>query len=211
MKAHTSETQATITPEKALQFLKEGNERFVNNLKVNRNLLEQVNDTREGQWPFAVVLSCIDSRTSAELIFDQGLGDIFSVRIAGNFVNQDILGSMEFGCNVAGSKLVVVLGHTKCGALKGGLDAAKIEDLGMDNLNHLIYHFDPMIHEIIEEGEDRSSKNAVLLERLNQHNIRQSLEDIRHQSSTLRKLEKDGKIKIVGANYDVETGVVTWL
>ena len=109
MKAHTLETQATITPEKALLFLQEGNQRFVNNLKVNRNLLEQVNDTREGQWPFATVLSCIDSRTSAELIFDQGLGDIFSIRIAGNFANQDILGSMEFACNVAGSKLVVVL------------------------------------------------------------------------------------------------------
>jgi carbonic anhydrase len=114
---------STNFEEKALQFLKEGNMRFVNNLKVNRNLLEQVNDTREGQWPFATVLSCIDSRTSAELIFDQGLGDIFSIRIAGNFANQDILGSMEFACNVAGSKLVVVLGHTKCGALKGGLDA----------------------------------------------------------------------------------------
>src|SRR5574344_3015783 len=113
MKAHTSETQSTITPEKALQFLKEGNERFVSNLKVNRNLLEQVNDTREGQWPFAVILSCIDSRTSAELIFDQGLGDIFSIRIAGNFVNQDLLGSMEFGANVAGAKVIVVLGHSK--------------------------------------------------------------------------------------------------
>ena len=117
MKAHTYETQSTISPEKALQFLKEGNQRFVNNLKVNRNLLEQVIDTREGQWTFAAVLSCIDSRTSAELVFDQGLGDIFSIRIAGNFANQDILGSMEFACNVAGSILVVVLGHTKCGAL----------------------------------------------------------------------------------------------
>ena len=211
MKAHTSETQATITPEKALQFLKEGNMRFVNNLKVNRNLLEQVNDTREGQWPFAAILSCIDSRTSAELIFDQGLGDIFSIRIAGNFANQDILGSMEFACNVAGSKLVVVLGHTKCGALKGGLDAPKIEGLGMDNLNHLIYHFEPCIHEIMKEGEERSSKNEDLLERLNVCNIRKTIEDIRHQSSTLRNLEKEGKIKIVGANYDVETGVVTWL
>ena len=211
MKAHTSETQSTITPEKALQFLQEGNQRFVSNLKVNRNLLEQVNDTREGQWPFATVLSCIDSRTSAELIFDQGLGDIFSIRIAGSFVNQDILGSMEFACNVAGSKLLVVLGHTKCGALKGGLDAAKIEDLGMDNLNHLINHFDPIIKDIIEEGEERSSKNADLLERLNVANVHKSLADIRHESSTLRKLEKEGKIKIVGANYCVETGVVTWL
>ena len=211
MKAHTYETQSTISPEKALQFLKEGNQRFVNNLKVNRNLLEQVNDTREGQWPFATVLSCIDSRTSAELVFDQGLGDIFSIRIAGNFANQDILGSMEFACNVAGSKLVVVLGHTKCGALKGGLDAPQIEGLGMDNLNHLIYHFEPCIHEVIKEGEERSSKNEDLLERLNFCNIKSTINDIRHQSSTLRNLEKEGKIMIVGANYDVETGVVTWL
>ena len=211
MKAHTYETQSTISPEKALQFLKEGNQRFVNNLKVNRNLLEQVNDTREGQWPFAAVLSCIDSRTSAELVFDQGLGDIFSIRIAGNFANQDILGSMEFACNVAGSKLVVVLGHTKCGALKGGLDAPQIEGLGMDNLNHLIYHFEPCIHEVIKEGEERSSKNEDLLERLNVCNIKSTINDIRHQSSTLRNLEKEGTIMIVGANYDVETGVVTWL
>ena len=211
MKAHTYETQSTISPEKALQFLKEGNQRFINNLKVNRNLLEQVNDTREGQWPFAAVLSCIDSRTSAELVFDQGLGDIFSIRIAGNFANQDILGSMEFACNVAGSKLVVVLGHTKCGALKGGLDAPQIEGLGMDNLNHLIYHFEPCIHEVIKEGEERSSKNEDLLERLNVCNIKSTINDIRHQSSTLRNLEKEGKILIVGANYDVETGVVTWL
>ncbi|WP_374441930.1 carbonic anhydrase [Epilithonimonas sp.] len=211
MKAHTSETQATITPEKALNFLKEGNQRFVNNLKANRDLLEQVNATRAGQWPFAVVLSCIDSRTSAELIFDQGLGDIFSIRIAGNFVNQDILGSMEFGCNVAGSKLVVVLGHSKCGALKGGLDAAAIEGMGMDNLNHLIGHFDPIIKTIIKDGEERSSANEDLLERLNHHNVKQAIEDIRKQSSTLNRLEAEGKIKIVGANYDVETGVVTWL
>ena len=211
MKAHTSETQSTITPEKALEILQEGNARFVNNLKANRDLLAQVNDTRAGQWPFAVVLSCIDSRTSAELIFDQGLGDTFSVRIAGNFVNQDILGSMEFGCNVAGSKLVVVLGHTKCGALKGGLDAAAIEGMGMDNLNHLIGHFDPIIKNIINEGEERSSKNEDLLERLNHHNVKHAIEEIRKQSSTLRKMEDDGKIKIVGANYDVETGVVSWV
>lgn len=211
MKAHTFETQTTITPEKALDILKEGNQRFVNNLKANRDLLAQVNDTREGQWPFAVVLSCIDSRTSAELIFDQGLGDVFSIRIAGNFVNQDILGSMEFGCNVAGSKLVVVLGHTKCGALKGGLDSAKIETMGMENLNHLIGHFDHIIKDIIKDGEERSSKNDDLLERLNQHNVKHAIEDIRNNSTTLKNLEDEGKIKIVGANYDVETGVVTWI
>ncbi|WP_332033946.1 carbonic anhydrase [Kaistella sp.] len=211
MKAHTLETQSTTTPEKALKFLKEGNQRFVQNLKINRNLLEQVNDTRAGQWPFAVILSCIDSRTSAELIFDQGLGDIFSVRIAGNFVNKDILGSMEFGCNVAGSKLVVVLGHTKCGALKGGLDAQNIEGMGMENLNHLVGHFQGCIDGLIKEGEERSSSNSDLLERLNVCNIQKTMQDIRHQSTTLNQLEKDGKIKIVGANYCVDSGVVTWL
>ncbi|MGV3546227.1 MAG: carbonic anhydrase [Pedobacter sp.] len=211
MKAHTLETQATITPEKALQILKEGNDRFVQNLKANRDLLSQVNDTRAGQWPFAVILSCIDSRTSAELIFDQGLGDIFSVRIAGNFANQDILGSMEFGCNVAGSKLIVVLGHSKCGALKGGLDAAAIGQTEMENLKHLVGHFNPIIERIINEGEERSSKNDDLLERLNVHNVKQTIEDIRNQSATLNQMEKEGKIKIVGANYDVETGVVSWL
>lgn len=211
MRAHTSETQATISPEKALQFLKEGNDRFVKNLKMNRNLLEQVNDTREGQWPFAVILSCIDSRTSAELIFDQGLGDIFSIRIAGNFVNADILGSMEFGCKIAGSKLIVVLGHSKCGALKGGLDAAAVQELGMDNLNQLIYHFDSCIQEVIHEGEERSSKNENLLERLNICNIRRTIEDIRNQSHTLKTMENKGQIKIVGANYCVESGTVNWI
>ena len=122
MKTHTKETQDKLTPRMAMEILKEGNERFLNNLKSNRNLLEQVNATRDGQWPFATILSCIDSRTSAELIFDQGLGDVFSVRIAGNIVNTDILGSMEFACKVAGSKLIVVLGHSKCGAIKGACD-----------------------------------------------------------------------------------------
>ncbi|MDF0719380.1 MULTISPECIES: carbonic anhydrase [Chryseobacterium group] len=211
MKAHTLETQTTTTPEKALTFLQEGNQRFVQNLKVNRNLLEQVNDTRAGQWPFAAILSCIDSRTSAELIFDQGLGDIFSIRIAGNFVNRDILGSMEFACNVAGSKLVVVLGHSKCGALKGGLDARKVEGLGMENLNHLIGNFEECINEVINEGEERSSSNEDLLERLNVCNIKRTISQIRAQSETLRNLEKEGSIKIVGANYCVESGVVTWL
>ena len=195
MKVHTEETQATITPEKAVQFLKEGNERFINNLKINRNLLQQVDALKDGQWPFAVILTCIDSRVATELIFDQGLGDIFVVRIAGNFVNQDILGS----------------GHHNCGALKGSIDAEKVEDLGMDNLNHLIYHFDPIINEILQEGEERTSENKDLVERLTYTNIRHTINDIRHQSSILRKLEKQGKIKIVGANYDIKTGIVEWL
>ncbi len=211
MKAHTLETQSTISPSKALEFLKEGNQRFISNLKINRNLLEQVNDTREGQWPFATILSCIDSRTSAELLFDQGLGDIFSIRIAGNFVNTDILGSMEFACRVAGSKLLVVLGHSHCGALKGCLDYKSIEKLGTENLESLVQRFEPYIEQVLETNEIRSSKNLELLERLNHQNILETLREIRRKSPTLRDMESKGEILIVGANYCVETGVVSWL
>lgn len=210
MKAHTLETQSTISPDKALQFLKEGNQRFVNNLKMNRNLLEQVNDTREGQFPFAVILSCIDSRTSSELIFDQGLGDIFSVRIAGNFSNEDILGSIEYACKIAGSKLVLVLGHSKCGALKGALDAEKIGPLGIDNLTKLVNNFDSSIQEIIKEGEKKCSTNDDLLNRLTFKNIDNTISNIRKKSSTLKKMEEDEEIIIAGAHYDVDTGEVTW-
>ncbi|AZI33352.1 carbonic anhydrase [Kaistella carnis] len=210
MKAHTLETQSTISPDKALQFLKEGNQRFVNNLKMNRNLLEQVNDTREGQFPFAVILSCIDSRTSSELIFDQGLGDIFSVRIAGNFSNEDILGSIEYACKIAGSKLVLVLGHSKCGALKGALDAEKIGPLGIDYLTKLVNNFDSSIQEIIKEGEKKCSTNDDLLNRLTFKNIDNTISNIRKKSSTLKKMEEDEEIIIAGAHYDVDTGEVTW-
>ena len=140
MKAHTKETQTALTPEKALLLLKEGNARFQNNSKANRNLLEQVNDTSSGQFPFATILSCIDSRVASELVFDQGLGDIFSIRIAGNFVNEDILGSMEFACKLAGTKVLVVLGHTSCGAIKGACDDAKL-----GNLTALINKLKPAI------------------------------------------------------------------
>ncbi|HNF44578.1 MAG TPA: carbonic anhydrase, partial [Ferruginibacter sp.] len=161
MKTLNKEIQSTITPRKALELLKNGNNRFVNNLKANRNLLEQVNETSEGQWPFAIILSCIDSRTSAELIFDQGLGDIFSVRIAGNIVNTDILGSMEFACKVAGSKLVVVLGHTKCGAVKGACDHVE-----MGNLTELLSKLQPAVYSERDTTEpgSRNSKNATFVE-----------------------------------------------
>ena len=164
MKAHTKETQATMTPEKSLQFLKEGNQRFQQNLKANRNLLEQVNDTSEGQFPFATILSCIDSRVSAELVFDQGLGDIFSVRIAGNFVNEDILGSMEFACKLAGTKLIVVLGHTSCGAVKGACDHAE-----MGNLTKLIQKITPAVNAVSEPKDEslRNSKNLEFVDEIN--------------------------------------------
>ena len=129
MHAHSKETQSNLTPELALQYLREGNDRFVKNLRANRNLLQQVNDTRDGQYPFATILSCIDSRTSAELIFDQGLGDIFSIRIAGNVLNDDILGSMEFATKVVGTKIILVLGHTNCGAIKGACDNVELGHL----------------------------------------------------------------------------------
>ncbi|HRO76091.1 MAG TPA: carbonic anhydrase [Crocinitomicaceae bacterium] len=211
MKVHTSETQATITPNRAIELLQEGNLRFVNNLKINRNLLGQVNDTREGQWPFATILSCIDSRVSAELVFDQGLGDIFSIRIAGNYINKDILGSMEFACNISNSKLIVVLGHTKCGALKGGLDYAKIKGSGMDNLEHLLNKFEPSICQLVAEGGERSSENKTMLDKLTVLNVESSIKAIRTYSPVLKSLEEEGRIKIVGAVYDVEDGVVTWI
>ncbi|WP_241480469.1 carbonic anhydrase [Legionella norrlandica] len=129
MKTLTKEMQEAITPTIALHLLQEGNKRFVNNLKVNRNLLQQANETSDGQHPFAIILSCIDSRTSVELIFDQGLGDVFSVRIAGTIINEDILGSMEFACKIAGAKIIVVLGHTKCGAIKGACDHIEMGSL----------------------------------------------------------------------------------
>ena len=150
MKAHTKETQAGMTPDSSIQALKDGNKRFMENSQVSRDLLDQVSDTSTGQYPFATVLSCIDSRVSSELIFDQGIGDIFSVRIAGNFVNEDILGSMEFACKLAGTKVVVVLGHTACGAVKGACDHARL-----GNLTALINKIEPAV-EAVKEPTDES-------------------------------------------------------
>ena len=161
MKAHTKETQENLTPRMALETLKEGNQRFIKNLKAQRDLLGQVNDTREGQFPFATILSCIDSRTSAELIFDQGLGDIFSVRIAGNIVNTDIIGSMEFACKVAGSKLIVVLGHTNCGAVKGACDHVE-----MGNLTELLSKIQPAVYQEKTTTENRTSSNKEFVEKM---------------------------------------------
>ncbi|MFV1448967.1 carbonic anhydrase family protein [Maribacter sp. HS] len=205
MKAHTKETQATMTPDKSLTFLKEGNERFQNNLKANRNLLEQVNDTSEGQFPFATILSCIDSRVSAELVFDQGLGDIFSVRIAGNFVNEDILGSMEFGCKLAGTKLIVVLGHTSCGAIKGACDHARL-----GNLTALINKIEPAVDAVTEPADEslRNSKNLEFVDKVAAKNVELTIENIRKQSPVLAEMEENGEIKIVGAMYDIASGAV---
>jgi len=205
MKAHTKETQATMTPEKSLQYLKEGNQRFQNNLKANRNLLEQVNDTSEGQFPFATILSCIDSRVSAELVFDQGLGDIFSVRIAGNIVNEDILGSMEFACKLAGTELIVVLGHTSCGAVKGACDHAE-----MGNLTKLVQKITPAVNAVIEPKDEslRTSKNLDFVDNVSHMNVQLMIDRIHAESPILTEMEKNGEIKIIGAMYDVNTGEV---
>lgn len=203
MRTLNKELQQQITPEQALEILKEGNKRFVNNLKVNRNLLQQVNETTEGQWPFAVILSCIDSRTSAELIFDQGLGDIFSVRIAGNIVNEDILGSMEFACKLAGSKVVVVLGHTRCGAVKGACDGAR-----MGNLTTLLSKLEPAVEEETTTTENRNSSNSQFVENVAEINVRRNVHEVLDRSDVLREMVEEGQIGIVGAMYDVTTGVV---
>ncbi len=207
MKAHTRETQATMTPQKSLQFLKEGNQRFQNNLKANRNLLEQVNDTSDGQFPFATILSCIDSRVSAELVFDQGLGDIFSVRIAGNFVNEDILGSMEFACKLAGTKLIVVLGHTSCGAVKGACDNAK-----MGNLTKLIEKITPAVNAVAEpkDAKLRNSSNLEFVDSVAVKNVQLTIDRIHKESPILTEMEKNGEILIIGAMYDINTGEVTF-
>ena len=203
MRTLTKEIQEQISPAEALQILKSGNERFIQNLKVNRNLLEQVNITTNGQWPFAVVLSCIDSRTSAELIFDQGLGDIFSVRIAGNIVNDDILGSMEFACKIAGSKFILVLGHKKCGAIKGACDHVE-----MGHLTGLLSKIEPAIEEENTTLEERHSGNADFVENVARINVTRSVQEILNKSTILSEMVAEGKIGICGAMYDVTTGEV---
>jgi carbonic anhydrase len=207
MKAHTRETQATMTPQKSLQYLIEGNERFQNNLRANRNLLQQVNDTEEGQFPFATILSCIDSRVSAELVFDQGLGDIFSIRIAGNFVNEDILGSMEFASKLAGTKLIVVLGHTSCGAIKGACDHARL-----GNLTKLINKLEPAVDAVAEPKEEnlRNSSNLDFVDKVALKNVQLTIENIRKHSPILVEMEQNKEIMMVGAMYDVSNGSVVF-
>ncbi len=206
MKKHTKDTQATTTPQSALEFLREGNYRFVNNLKSNRNLLQQVNETLDGQFPFAAILSCIDSRTSAELIFDQGLGEIFSIRIAGTVINEDILGSMEFACNIAGSKLVVVLGHTKCGAIRGACD-----NLQMGNLSTLLNKIQPSVYYERTTTENRNSENAEFVEKVSRIQVKRSVENIIERSVVLREMIEKEQIGLIGAIYDIETGLVEFL
>ena len=207
MYTHTKETQSKMTPESSLQNLREGNKRFQENVRLSRNLVQQVRETASGQYPYATVLSCIDSRVSSELIFDQGMGDLFSIRIAGNFVDEDILGSMEFACKLAGTKLLVVLGHTACGAVKGACDHARL-----GNLTTLINKIEPAVAAVSEPADEslRNSKNIDFVNQVAEKNVMMTIENIRNQSPILVEMEKNHEIKIIGGMYDISNGEVTF-
>lgn len=208
MNAQTKASQDAISPAKALELLQEGNQRFVAKQTVNRDLNLQVEQTSTGQFPFATVLSCIDSRVPAELVFDQGIGDIFSVRIAGNFVNTDILGSMEFASKLAGTKLILVLGHTACGAVKGACDHAEL-----GNLTSMLGNIAPAVEAITEPADaaDRTSANIDFVNAVGTKNVELTIERIREESPVLAEMEQAGEIQIVGGMYDIATGKVNFL
>lgn len=205
MKTLTKAMQDAITPSIALDLLQTGNQRFIHNLKINRNLLQQANETSDGQHPFAVILSCIDSRTSVELIFDQGLGDVFSVRIAGTIINEDILGSLEFGCKVAGAKIIVVLGHTKCGAVKGACDYIE-----MGNLTTLLRKIEPAVTAEKTVTENRTSLNDEFVEKVAAINVRKTVQAVVEGSPILREMIESGVCGLVGGNHDISTGEVSF-
>ena len=199
----TKETQAQMTPEKALRLLKEGNERFVKNVSLNRNLQEQVRETADGQYPFATILSCQDSRTSNEDIFDLNKGDAFSIRIAGNIVNEDILGGMEFGTKAAGSKLIAVIGHTKCGAGKGACDNVKL-----GNLTGLLDKIQPAVAAVPASVQPRNSKNEKFVDMVTEANVRLAMNQVRERSPIIKEMIDKGEIALVGGIYDISTGEV---
>jgi len=203
MRTLTKELRDKLTPEDAIEVLKAGNKRFVNNLKAHRNLLEQVNETADSQHPFAVILSCMDSRTSVELIFDQGLGDIFSIRIAGNILNNDILGSLEFATAIAGSKVIVVLGHTKCGAITAACD-----NVTLNNLTILLDKIRPAINKETETKNRRDGSNSSFVLNVTKLNVLMTIEDIKNKSNIIADLIRTGTIDIVGGIYDVDYGRV---
>lgn len=206
MRLHNIEDQKSLTPKLALSFLKEGNQRFVANLKAHSNLLEQVNETKAGQFPFAIILSCIDSRTSAELIFDQGLGDIFSARIAGNVLNEDIIGSMEFACKLAGSKLIVVLGHSHCGAITGACHGTEL-----GHLTNLLAKVKPSIEYVQKQHQHLDIRSKEAVDQVAFHNVEHTISHILEKSAVLKDMYEAGDIGIVGAFYKVETGEVDFI
>lgn len=201
----TKESLTNMTPQDALQKLKDGNERFLSGKLVERNLNEQVKQTAHGQYPFAIVLSCMDSRSPSEFIFDQGIGDIFNDRVAGNVVDEDILGSLEFACKITGSKLILVLGHTNCGAIKGACD-----DVKMGNLTNLLSKIKPAIEAVPIVNGERNSKNKDFVDKVSKENVFLAIQNINDRSPILKEMIDKGEIKIVGAMYDVETGKVTF-
>ncbi len=208
MPTQTAESQSQMTPEMALELLKEGNQRFLRGAPRERKLNQQVIETAYGQYPFASIIGCIDSRVPTSLIFDQGIGSLFSARVAGNIVNDDILGSLEFACKLAGAKLVVVLGHTSCGAVKGACDQAEL-----GNLTALLSKINPAVLAVTdpENPEERTSKNAAFVDAVALENVRLTVQNVRTYSNVLRSMEKEGTIKIIGAMYDVATGEVRFL
>ena len=201
----TREAQAAITPARAVAMLKEGNERFISGDSVDRNLLAQVKQTSKGQFPFAAVVSCLDSRIPPEMVFDQGIGDIFVARVAGNFVNTDILGSLEFATKLAGAKLIVVMGHTECGAVKGACDAA---ELGL--LSGTLSNIYPAVEAVEGNYTPRSSKNAEFVQAVAEMNVQLAMKYLRTRSAVLRRLIDENEIALVGAMYDVSSGKVTF-
>ena len=203
MKTQTKEIQENLTPKCAHDILVEGNKRFAQNLKAQRNLQDQVFETSNGQYPFAVILSCIDSRAPAELVFDQGIGDIFSVRVAGNIVNEDILGSMEYACKVAGSKIVVVMGHSKCGAV-----TAACNHVELGNITNLLSKIKPVVEAVNVSPADMHDD---VIEEVAYLNVELSIDRILNESPILAEMQEKGEIEIVGAMYDVSTGLVEFL
>lgn len=203
----TSDVQASMTPDRALELLKEGNRRFLENRRADRDLLQQVAATRGGQWPFAIILSCVDSRAPAELLFDLGIGDVFNARVAGNVINEDILGSMEFACKVAGAKLIVVMGHTHCGAIKGACD-----DVRLENLTNLLAKLRPIVASVASPADpaERTSANADFVQCVATKNVDTAVDRIGEKSDVLREMCDTGEIRLVGAMYDVETGQVSF-
>jgi len=203
MSTQTKNSQQAMTPKDALNMLIEGNKRFTNGKSADRNLMEQVSQTSTGQYPFAVVLHCIDSRVSAELLFDQGVGDVFSARVAGNFVNEDILGSMEFACKVAGSKLVVVLGHSKCGAVKGACDGVEL-----GNLTAMLSKLQPAVDKVSAVSGKKDSSDSQFVADVSETNVHLTIENIKNDSPVLNEMLQNNEIDVVGGMYDVDTGKV---
>ncbi len=204
---HDKITQSQISPSKAVELLKEGNQRFVDKKSVERDYHGQISKTTSGQFPFASIVSCIDSRIPTEIVFDQGIGDMFNARIAGNFVNEDILGSLEFACKLAGSKVIVVMGHTSCGAVKGACDHAEL-----GNLTQMLNKIKPAVDAVqTAEGVDRSSSNLDFVNEVAVKNVHFTVENIKTMSPVLKEMNDEGAITIVPAMYDVKTGKVAFL